>query len=447
MFSQFFVLNPKGDTIILRDYRGDLTKSTPEIFFRHISHSKADPAPIFTIDGINYMTLRTRGLYLTLTSGGVNISPNFALELLARIAKLIKDYCGVLSESSIRDNFVLVYELMDEILDNGYPQTTSTDQLKAFIHHTPAPVDDSSPSSLSIIESAITGPRKTTSSKSAMRPVQAYAHRVSGISSSGDNELFVDLVEQLTVVFGPTGNVLRSEIDGAIVIKSYLAGNPEVRLALNEDLVLSSSLAARLGTLILDDFNFHECVGTQLFDEDRTLIFSPPEGEFTLMNYRISSEFQHPFRIVPYIEEVGPSRLDFIIKLRSSFPEEHFGNNVVLKIPLPKSTASCSSEMEVGVTGQATEYNATESVVFWNIKKFKGETEYILRLKIILPSDVPVKTAKKEIGPISMEFDIPMYNCSNVQIRFLRVMERNKSYQPHRWIRYITLSKSYTYRL
>ena len=46
------------------------------------------------------------------------------IELLNRISKVIKDYCGVLSEEAIRKNFILVYELLDEILDYGYPQVS-----------------------------------------------------------------------------------------------------------------------------------------------------------------------------------------------------------------------------------------------------------------------------------------------------------------------------------
>lgn len=36
-----------------------------------------------------------------------------------RIANLCKDYCGVLTEESIRLNFVLIYELLDEVIDFG----------------------------------------------------------------------------------------------------------------------------------------------------------------------------------------------------------------------------------------------------------------------------------------------------------------------------------------
>ena len=42
------------------------------------------------------------------------------------MSKVFKDYCGILTEESIRKNFILIYELLDEMLDFGYPQITST---------------------------------------------------------------------------------------------------------------------------------------------------------------------------------------------------------------------------------------------------------------------------------------------------------------------------------
>ena len=42
---------------------------------------------------------------------------------LPQIVALFKNYFGgEFSEQSIKSNFVLIYELLDEILDFGYPQ-------------------------------------------------------------------------------------------------------------------------------------------------------------------------------------------------------------------------------------------------------------------------------------------------------------------------------------
>ncbi len=35
---------------------------------------------------------------------------------VCRLAGLCKDYCGVLNEEAIRLNFVLIYELLDEVM-------------------------------------------------------------------------------------------------------------------------------------------------------------------------------------------------------------------------------------------------------------------------------------------------------------------------------------------
>lgn len=45
------------------------------------------------------------------------------------------------------------------------------------------------------------------------------------------------------------GYILTSEIDGTIQMKSYLTGNPEIRLALNEDLGIGRT-GSSYGTII-----------------------------------------------------------------------------------------------------------------------------------------------------------------------------------------------------
>lgn len=67
------------------------------------------------MDGVNYFHVKIVGLFFVATTR-VNVSPSLVLELLQRIARVIKDYLGVLNEDSLRKNFVLVYELLDEVM-------------------------------------------------------------------------------------------------------------------------------------------------------------------------------------------------------------------------------------------------------------------------------------------------------------------------------------------
>jgi AP-4 complex subunit mu-1 len=436
--SQFFVLSARGDSIIFRDYRGDLPKSTNETFFRNVKFwngKQQDAPPIFHLDGINYMYIKKNGLYFVFTNK-VNISPSYIIELLTRITKVFKDYCGVLSEESIRTNFVLLYELLDEMLDFGYVQGTSTEVLKAFVFNEPIIVKSNK--SLVNFKMPDMNP-KTTPSTAVDQPI-TYKD-----SKGKKNEIFVDIYERISITFNANGYILNSSIDGTIQMKSYLAGNPELKLALNEELVVGKSSAGGYGVLEIDDCNFHEVVKLDDWESSRILSFVPPDGEFVVMNYRITSDFRTPFRIFPFFELLSPYKVELVIKVRADIPEQNYGGNVVIQFPVPKSTSGVACDLSVGVVGQTTEYNAKERKVFWRIKKFVGGTEQQLRAKITL-SQPHQASVRKEIGPISMQFEIPMYNPSNLQVRYLRIME-NKSYNPYRWVRYVTRSSSYVCRL
>lgn len=49
----------------------------------------------------------------------------------------LQDYCGLLSEEAVRKNFLLVYELLDEVIDYGFPQNSSSEALKEFVLNDP----------------------------------------------------------------------------------------------------------------------------------------------------------------------------------------------------------------------------------------------------------------------------------------------------------------------
>jgi len=211
--------------------------------------------------------------------------------------------------------------------------------------------------------------------------------------------------------------------------------------------VLGKHLGLYAGGVVLDDANFHECVKLDEWEGHRTLSFVPPDGEFVVMNYRITSDFRTPFRIFPFFELITPYKVELIVKIRADIPEQNYGGNVVIQFPVPKTTSGVSCDLGVGVVGQSTEYNAKERKVYWKVKKFNGGSEQTLRAKITL-GQAQTAAVRKEIGPISMQFEIPMYNPSNLQVRYLRIAYQSKTAgNPYRWVRYVTRSSSYVCRL
>ncbi|KAL8499429.1 hypothetical protein ACS0TY_022409 [Phlomoides rotata] len=342
MISQFFVLSQRGDNIVFRDYRGDVQKGSAEIFFRKVKFWKEDgkeeAPPVFNMDGVNYFHVKVVGLLFVATTR-INLSPSLALELLQRIARVIKDYLGVLNEESLRKNFVLVYELLDEVIDFGYVQTTSTEVLKSYIFNEPIVVDAARMPPL--------GPAALFMQGNKRMPGTAVTKSVVAHEPGGRKreEIFVDIIEKISVTFSSSGYVLTSEIDGTIQMKSYLTGNPEIRLALNDDLHIARSgvpnygySSSGAGAVVLDDCNFHESVHMDSFDVDRTLSLVPPDGEFPVMNYRITQEFKPPFTINTLIEEAGSLKAEVILKIRAEFPSSVTANTILVEMPLPTYT-------------------------------------------------------------------------------------------------------------
>ena len=82
----------------------------------------------------------------------MNMSPALGIELLNRIMKIIKDYCGMLTEEAVRKNITLIYELLDEAIvvvdgrsdgyDFGYPQDTTSEALASYVFNKPVVVED-----------------------------------------------------------------------------------------------------------------------------------------------------------------------------------------------------------------------------------------------------------------------------------------------------------------
>jgi len=455
-------------------FRGDVPKGVAEIFFRAVKFWKGDPPPVFNIDGVNFLFTKKNGIYFMVTTK-FNVSPSFTLELLERIAKVFKDYCGVLTEESIRKNFVLLYELLDEMIDYGYPQSTSTETLKMYVHNEPVPVE-AAVRAAAAAGGGILASRRTVSSMAVQRPISLLG------SGGGEkkNEIYVDILERLTVLFNSNGYVLNSTIDGCIQMKSYLHGNPGLRFALNEDLIVGKDNAPGGGgggygagaAVVLDDCNFHECVNLDDFEGGRTLALIPPDGEFVVMNYRVTSEFRPPFRILPTLEEQSQYKVELVLRVRADIPEKNHGSNVVIRFPVPKTATTVIPEIGLDTggssgrvgggggggggpsmaasaaaasVGQSAEFDSKERQVVWVIKKFQGGTEHMLRTRITLgqPSG---STLRKELGPISATFEIPMYNVSNLQVKYLKIAETSSS-KAHRWVRYVTTSSSYVCRL
>lgn len=203
--------------------------------------------PVVLIDGTSFLYIRHRNLFLV---GATKTNPNALLlfEYLWQMLRVFKAYLGDdFNDESLKGNFTLVYELLDETMDYGYPQNCSVDVLKLYINQGSLRQNAGSAASGTSLTSQITG---------------AIDWRREGIKYR-NNEVFIDVQETISLQISTTGQVLRSEINGRVLMKALLSGMPECKFGLNDKLTMekevnaSASALTKSSSVELDDCSFH----------------------------------------------------------------------------------------------------------------------------------------------------------------------------------------------
>mmetsp|Transcript_4100 Transcript_4100/g.4646 ORF Transcript_4100/g.4646 Transcript_4100/m.4646 type:complete len:456 (-) Transcript_4100:5-1372(-) len=451
--SAVFITDLQGKAIISRNYRGDVAlNKVIERFAQYLMEVEDEAKkPVFHVDlngdvhagedvgatgtgGEHYIYVSHQNVYLcAVTTKNSNVALIFTF--LYRLAQVFKDYFGSLEEESIRDNFVVIYELLDETMDHGMPQSLDSNILRSFITQDANRMSEDS------------------KSKPPVALTNAVSWRAEGIKHK-KNEIFLDVVEKLNLLVATNGTVLHSEINGAVKMRSFLTGMPELKLGLNDKLMFEAtgrSNQTRTGKSIeLEDIKFHQCVRLARFENDRTISFIPPDGEFDLMTYRLNTHVKPLIWVEAVVEPHKGSRIEYMIKTRSQFKSRSVANNVEIIIPVPPDVDSPSFKSSVGnVT-----YLPDKDAIVWTIKQFHGGREFLMRAHFGLPSisaaDVDPDGKKKGENswkkPISVNFEIPYFTVSGIQVRYLKIIEKS-GYQALPWVRYITANGDYQLRM
>ncbi|KAH3818500.1 hypothetical protein DPMN_120221, partial [Dreissena polymorpha] len=314
MIGGLFIYNHKGEVLISRVYRDDIGRNAVDAFRVNVIHARQQVrSPVTNIARTSFFHIKRSNIWLAAVTKQ-NVNAAMVFEFLHKMTDVMAAYFGKVTEENIKNNFVLIYEILDEILDFGYPQNTDTGILKTFI--TQQGVKSQSKEETSQITSQVTG---------------QIGWRREGIKYRR-NELFLDVLESVNLLMSPQGQVLSAHVAGRIVMKSYLSGMPECKFGIN-DKVLMESKGGKSGqddtrgggssstktSIAIDDCQFHQCVKLSKFETEHSISFIPPDGEFELMRYRTTKDISLPFRTIPLVREVGRQKMEVKVVVKSNF--------------------------------------------------------------------------------------------------------------------------------
>ncbi|XP_025911618.1 AP-3 complex subunit mu-1 isoform X1 [Apteryx rowi] len=317
MIHSLFLINCSGDIFLEKHWKSVVSQSVCDYFFE--AQEKAvdvENVPPVISTPHHYLISIYRDKIFFVSVIQTEVPPLFVIEFLHRVADTFQDYFGECSETSIKDNVVIVYELLEEMLDNGFPLATESNILKELIKP---------PTILRSVVNSITG----SSNVGDTLPTGQLSNipwRRAGVKYT-NNEAYFDVIEEIDAIIDKSGSTVFAEIQGVIDSCIKLSGMPDLSLSF-------------MNPRLLDDVSFHPCIRFKRWESERVLSFIPPDGNFRLISYRVSSQNLvaipvYVKHMISFKENSSSGRFDVTIG-----PKQNMGKTVegvVMTVHMPKA--------------------------------------------------------------------------------------------------------------
>uniref|UniRef100_A0A915DJC3 MHD domain-containing protein n=1 Tax=Ditylenchus dipsaci TaxID=166011 RepID=A0A915DJC3_9BILA len=222
MINSLFIVNVSGDIVLEKHYKSVIHRSICDYFFdlQKKVGSPEDVPPVIATPHHYLFVFYHNSLYFI----AVTVSetpPLMVVEILHRIAQTFAEYFEECSDTTIKENIVIVFELLDEILDNGYPLTTELNVLQDLIKP---------PNFLRSLTNQVTG-KTNVSEVLPTGQLSNVPWRRAGVKYT-NNEAYFDVIEEIDAIIDKQGATVSAEIQGYINCCCKLSGMPDLTMTL-----------------------------------------------------------------------------------------------------------------------------------------------------------------------------------------------------------------------
>jgi AP-3 complex subunit mu len=257
-----------------------------------------------------------------------------------------------------------------------------------------------------------------------------------------NNEIYIDIIEQIDAIIDIVGNVISFDVGGSIQVQSNLSGVPDLLLTFKDPSAI-------------DDCSFHPCVRYSRYEAEQLLSFVPPDGNFTLMRYRVkpsvlSAGFSPPISCIPQltygIDGGGllNGRIDIKVTARSISTLFNMATkkgtvaieDVSLTIPFAKIVKTANLSVNMGYVI----YDEASKVAKWMI----GNLDEKMRPHLTGTMAMDGNKRPEENPPMSISWKIPLASMSGLSVGGLSVT--GESYRPYKGVRNIAKSGRFQIR-
>ncbi|XP_040576892.1 AP-3 complex subunit mu-1 [Lepeophtheirus salmonis] len=418
MIHSLFIINPSGDIFMEKHWQSVVSRSVCDYFFdaQNKASSDQDIPPVIATPH-HYLIHISRSNVFFVAACMSEVPPLFVVEFLHRVVDTLGDYfSGDSSESVIKENYVLVYELLDEMLDNGFPLATESNILKELIKP---------PNILRTVVNTVTG-KSNMSETLPTGQLSNVPWRRSSVKYT-NNEAYFDVIEEVDAIIDKSGATVSAEIHGYIDCVVKLSGMPDLTMSF-------------MNPRMFDDTSFHPCVRYKRWDSEKILSFIPPDGNFRLMSYLVGS--QSVVAIPIYVRHqlnfssAGHGKLDITVG-----PKQTMGRNlesVKIEIPMPKSVLNCSL---IATQGKYA-FDPVSHALTWDIGKIDSAKLPNIRGTVSLQTGA----MSPDCNPtMNVSFTINQMAVSGLKVSRLDLY--GEKYKPFKGVKYITKAGRFQVRM
>eukprot|EP00124_Ichthyophonus_hoferi_P003230 Ihof_evm3s269 gene=Ihof_evmTU3s269 len=266
LINSLFMVSVRGDVFFEKHWKSTVSRPLLDPFITALNKAgrPEDTPPAIQGHKLCLLSIYREGLFLV-AAVQQEVSPLAVFEFLHRVFDIMSDYFGVINQDVITNNSVMVFEVLEEMIDNGFPLSTENNILKEIVHP---------PSVIKAAINAVSGKLSNVSQKLPTGQLTNIPWRKDHVKYR-TNDIYVDVIEKLDYIMDRNGNAVTCDILGSVVCTALLSGIPEVVMTFNN-------------SRSFQDASLHPCVRYRKWDQDRILSFVPPDGTFTLMTYRIN---------------------------------------------------------------------------------------------------------------------------------------------------------------
>ncbi|KAI9688322.1 MAG: hypothetical protein M1820_010250 [Bogoriella megaspora] len=355
--------------------------------------------------------------------------PLLVLEFLHRIADALEEFLGSpLLASKIETSYDVVAQLLGEMCDAGTVCNTEPDALRDLVE---------APSWMKSLVGGLglpaTSPALTPSSSSFSLQKPQLRQTISNSGSAipwrranvrhTSNEMYVDMVETLSVIVAPSGRQIAATANGTIAFTCKVSGVPDLLLTL-------TSPGGKMGMEKAFELPvFHPCVRLARWRErPGELSFVPPDGRFVLAGYEV--DLLPSQALTPGSSGISNVQLPATIEVQTSLGPtgSDFEVHLSLSNRFSAGTSSASTAASSLSSSLQTQRPGSTSSFRTNANTSANPTVQDLVVRIPLPSTVrnlsDLRPSRGEAhcapGDGAVEWTLPSKDLAQISSAVLR---------------------------